>query len=269
MKNAVRIPQDLSADPNSTWLNQGIHTLQDLKDWILIKLGAPLLTVELNDQQLNACIGDAIQLYSKYAYRPEQYLTINLKYYKPGKGIDLTNFKIMSIKDISFQRDNIFGFGQDMFFGAYAFMGQGQGSPFFGYGSGNTVGAWTTYHACHEYFDLTKRMLGSGPDWQYDRYTKHLRLMPEPRYKHDHFILLTCNVEPPLDEYYGNDVVKNLSLAEAKILLGTIRKKYSGTQLLGGGTIDSEIGSEGKEERDRILENLIKDESRGQCFYIS
>ena len=268
MKNAVRIPAELKAEADSTWLNQGIKTLDQLKEWILIKLGAPLITVELTDQQLNACIGDAIQVYSKYAYRPEQYLVVNLKFYDPELGLDLSQFKVMSVKDISYQRDNIMWSQGDMFFGAYAFMGQGQGSPFFGLGNGNCVGAWTTYQALTEFFSLTKRMLGSNPDFKYDRYTQRLRLMPAPLDSHA-FICLTCNVEPPMDEYYGNDVVKSLSLAEAKILLGTIRKKFSGTQLLGSGTIDAEIGEEGKEEKDKIMEDLIKQESKGQCFYVS
>lgn len=51
--------------------------------------------------------------------------------------------------------------------------------------------------------------------------------MPEPRnLDHDRYILLTCNVEPPIEEYYGNDTVLQLALAEAKMLVGTIRKKF-------------------------------------------
>jgi hypothetical protein len=51
--------------------------------------------------------------------------------------------------------------------------------------------------------------------------------MPEPKcVNQDRYILLTCNVEPPLEEYYGNDTVLQLALAEAKMLVGTIRKKF-------------------------------------------
>lgn len=72
-------------------------------------------------------------------------------------------------------------------------------------------------------------MMGSNPDWQYDRRTKTLVLMPEPAAaggKHDEYILLTCNQEPPIEDYYGNEYVRRLVLAEAKILLGIIRKKF-------------------------------------------
>lgn len=158
-----------------------------------------------------------------------------------------------------------------MFFGPYAFFGQGVGSPAFGLGSQSYVGTWTTYHNIHEWFDVTKRMMGSNPDWQYDKSTKILKIMPEPTCdpRRDNFILLTCNQEPPIEDYYGNEYVRRLVLAEAKILLGTIRKKFSSVQLIGGGTIDTSIGDEGKEEKQAAMEDLIKSESRGQCCYIA
>lgn len=81
------------------------------------------MSVELTDEQLNSCIADAISVYSKYAFTPEKYLTVNLRFYEHGKGIDLSEFNIMSVKDIALQRDNIFGMHNDMFFGMYAFMG--------------------------------------------------------------------------------------------------------------------------------------------------
>ena len=227
---------DAHVNPKSTWANPGITDIKQLKDWIYIKLGYPLVNIELTDEQLNCCIADAIAIYSKYAYVPNKYLTVNLKYYIPRVGIDLKEFNIMSVDDIAFERDTVFGMNNDMFFGPYAFFGQGPGSPMFGLGNGNWVGSWVSYHNLHEFFDLTKRMLGSQPDWQYDKSTKILKLFPEPRHSHrDHYMLLTCKCEPPIESYYGNEYVRRLVLAEAKILLGTIRKKFSSIQLIGGG----------------------------------
>lgn len=99
---------------------------------------------------------------------------------------------------------------------------------------GNYVGAWTTYQCMTEFFNLSKEMTGNNPDFIYDKETRHLRLMPEPRFRGDQFVLLTCNCEPPMSEYYGSEYCRRLILAEAKILLGTIRKKFSGVNLVGG-----------------------------------
>jgi hypothetical protein len=88
--------------PESTYLHPGIRTLKELKDWVLIKLGWPTLTVELTDEQLDSCVADAIATYSKYCYMEEKYLTVNLRFYKPHVGLDLKDFNIVSVKDISF-----------------------------------------------------------------------------------------------------------------------------------------------------------------------
>lgn len=62
---------------------------------------------------------------------------------------------------------------------------------------------------------------------------------------------------------YGNPYVKRIFLANLKIQLGIVRKKFSSVQLVGGAQIDTTIGDEGKEELNTILENLIKEESKG------
>lgn len=264
------IPLDTQAE--STWLEPAVKAKQQLIDWILTMLGAPLVTVELEDNQLNVAIQNALEKYTKYAYFPDQYLTLNLKYYKKGRGFDLSDFHVLQVNDIAFGRDRILGLtNSDVFFGPQAWFMANGGYPFFG-SRGNFAGSFTTYHNLHEFFDLTKRMTGSNPDWVYYKETKTLRIMPEPREaegNRDLYILLTCQVEPPLEELYGNEYVKRLALAYAKIILGTVRKKFQNVTLVGGGQIDTTIGDEGKEELNQIMETIQKDESKGQCFFIS
>ena len=263
--------KEFDIEATSTFLNPGVKELKQLKEWILTSLGWPTLTVELTDSQLNAAIANGIRTFSKYHYEPPKYLMLNLKFYKPGVGIDLSKFNVMSVRDIGFQRDNMMGYGMDMFFSPYAFFGQGGFSPFFGSGNANMVGSWVTWQNMNEFFDLAKRMTGSNPDFQYNRFTKILTLIPEPHDAghSDHFVVAECNCEPPLSEYYSNDTCMRLCLAESKILLGIIRKKYQNVQLPGGGTIDTSIGDEGKEERDKIIEDIMKVESKGQYFCLS
>ena len=270
--NNMNNTDDLHINPNSTWINPGVKTLQQLKDWIFISLGYPLVTVELTDEQLNFCIARALEVYTKYAYLGnDKYLVVNLKYYEPERGLNLSKYQIAAVKDISFARDSAFAAGGDLFWGPYAYLNQGNGIyPFFNNGGTTpTLGGWVTWHAVNEFFDLTKRMTGSNPDWTFDKSTQYLKLMPEPvNKKCNSMILLTFQCIPPLEELYGNEYVKRLILAQAKILLGTIRKKFSSIQLIGGGQLDTTIGDEGREEWNQIIENIIRDESKGQCCYI-
>ena len=272
----------LDVKAESTWLDPAVKAKEQLKDWMLTMLGAPLLTIELADPQLEVCIQNALEKYTKYAYFPEKYLTYNLKFYEPGKGADLghapdgkggfVDFKVLSVKDIAIGRDRVLGLtNSDIFFGPQAwFMGNG-GYPFFG-SRGNFAGSFTTYHNLHEFFELTNRMTGSNPDWQYDKATKIFKMFPEPKGaggNRDQWILLTCQCEPPLEELYGNEYVKRLALAQAKMLLGTVRSKFKGMTLLGGGTVDYEIGDRGREEWDKLIEEIQRDEAKGQYFCVS
>jgi hypothetical protein len=257
----------------STWLTPAIKTKQQLIDWILVSLGYPLVTIELSEDQLNLCIQNALEKYTKYAYfGPDKYLVVNLEKYEHGKGINLSEFNIAAVKDMALPCDNMMSMNSDLFWGPFAFLGQGQGGgfPFFNAAGGTFTGNWTTWHTVNEFFELSKRMTGSNPDFQYDKETKYLTLMPEPghSYRKNNFILLTCQVIPPFSELYGNEYLKRLVLAFAKILLGQVRSKFTGVQLIGGGQVDTQIGQQGTDELNKIMDEIIKDESRGQVAYI-
>ncbi len=43
---------EVHINPNSTWINPGIKTLEQLKDWVLTKLGYPLVSIELTENML-------------------------------------------------------------------------------------------------------------------------------------------------------------------------------------------------------------------------
>lgn len=199
-------------------------------------------------------------------------MVVNLKYYEPGKGIDLSEFKVMSVKSIALPRDNVMGLYGDTFFSPYAFFGQGSNFPFFngangGTGGGNWVGSWVSFHNIVEFLNMSREMCGNNPDYEFDKNTHYFRLMPEPRGGAlGKCILLTCNVEPPLEDYLSDEFFTQLCLAESKMLLGTVRKKFQNVSLPGGGTLDTSVYDEGKELKDRLMEEIIKCESRGSFF---
>lgn len=114
-------------------------------------------------------------------------------------------------------------------------------------------------------------MTGSNPQWRYFYTTKKLKITPTPKHTEgcEDVILLNCEVEPPPEELYGNEYVQRLFLAYLKIQVGTVRKKFASVQLLGGGQLDTSIGDEGKEELDKIMEQIRTDESASQMWYIA
>ena len=293
----------------STFLNPYITNVDELINWGLSKLGYPLIQVELTREQMEICVADALEKYSKFASFEIRDILVPIDSYDPKTGLDLSRYNITDVHDISFKRDALlYGFGNDLFFGTYAMMQSYAGSgvfPFFN-NVGTTNGSWISLHNLHEHLQMIGRLTGSSPQWRYFRSNKHLVITPTPRIRrpapppppppgplsgdaekpedhpfppppdpakiydplNENVILMTCEVEPPPEELYGNEYVKRLFLALMKIQLGIVRKKFSSVQLIGGGTIDTSIGDEGKEEFDKAMEDLRTCESFGSMIFV-
>lgn len=258
----------------SSYLHPYIKNADDLIDWGLAKLGYPLQQVELSKKQIEICMADAIELYSKYASFDIQDLIVPLSGYTLSGGLDLSEYNIADIHDISFRRDTLlYGFGEDIMFGQYAMMQGYAGSgifPWFNAQGTAGSGSWVSLHSLYEHLEMINRLTGSRLQWRYFKNSKILKITPAPKLHNNgsDLILLTCEVEPPPEELYGNEYVKRIFLAKLKIQLGVVRKKFSSVQLIGGGTIDTTIGDEGKEEMNQILEQLRQDESFGNLAFV-
>jgi len=73
----------------STNLNSRIDGYNRLSDRISRSLGAPLVNVEIHQDQLYENISIAIEMFTKYAGYTREYLIFNSNLYTPGKGIRL------------------------------------------------------------------------------------------------------------------------------------------------------------------------------------
>ena len=73
----------------STNLNNRIDSFGKLGDRIVRALGAPIVTVEIHQDQLFDCIAQACEMFSKYAGFTKEYLIFNSALYETGRGIRL------------------------------------------------------------------------------------------------------------------------------------------------------------------------------------
>lgn len=264
---------DFDIRAESTWLHPQTKSRKDIIEWILTNLGWPILTVELTESQLNVAVQDALEKYTKYATYEDTDIMVDVRDYDPKNGLDLSQYNIAVITDIAFRRDSLlYGYGNDFFFGMPALMNSYAGAgifPFMNH-TGSSNGSWVSLHNLHENIELINRMTGSMPQYRYYKTTKRLVLTPVPHPKGDYApILITCQIEPSPEELYGNEYVKRLALARAKIILGTVRKKFQNTQLLGGGTLDTEIGDKGEEEWKQLVDEIQQNESYGNVAIIA
>jgi hypothetical protein len=253
----------------ATYINQRIKTRDTLKMWILRQLGSPLITVELTNEHLDDAIDNATLVWTKYATMRIKYLTLDLSTYpeadpieETNEGFDLSEYRVAGVSSI--QTGESFGLngGGDQLFGLSNSMLAGGSYPFFSSaGAGKSGGGWTTYQGVVEFIKLSKRMMATEFDFIYNTYTQRLQLIPNPlTIPQVGWTCIQCEVVPPDAELYGNEYIKRLALAHAKIMLGTIRTKFTGVTLPGGGQIDQTIGEKGQEELKTLIENIRKEE---------
>jgi hypothetical protein len=244
---------------------------------VLMDLGAPLLSIELTDEQIDHCIEDSILIYTKYASFPPQYLGIDLLDYKEDEGINLKKFNIAVISDIAF--GPVYGLGMSTSELAFGMSGYISNMPIW------RPFNFVSLECMHEFRELAQRMLAPKPSWTFIPQTGILKIMPEPRFCYRQLwenyhssngkrpgghipAVIECEIEPPLWQLYSNEYVRRLTMAHAKVLLGTIRSKYSNISLPGGGQLDgASMKQEGQLELKELIDN-IRQESYGNHFMI-
>ena len=245
----------------SNYLDFSVQTIEEFKEWILVSLGHPLITVELHDLQLTQAINNALEIYTKYAPQDEEYVAVNLSGYVEDVGVTLPSnvVSVFSLDDVSTglngDVNRLFSVPNSMLNAGYIAI------PF------NTAGyGWVNWELWNQNLDMIKRMVGGGFQYEYRNRDKLLTLYPDPiKESVDGWIVLGVNVIRSDDMNYGEEWVKRYALAEAKIILGTIRGKYNGVQMLGGGNLDTSVKQEGISERDTLFDEIQR--KQGPCKF--
>lgn len=248
----------------STYLNLSIQTKQQIADWIERKLGYPLVVVEITADQLDDNINEALEEYSKMVTPDRKYYSIDLSQYQTsGYIMPSDTAGIFALE--SNGADGIVGTRSQMFSMGNFMRASDVWSTI------NQPGGWITYELAMQYIDLTKRMTASNFDFEYNHFTKLLKLIPDPSQLNisKGFACVGVNAIRPENQMYGESWVKRYSLALSKITVGTIRSKFQNTQLLGGAIVDgTELKTEGITERDVLLADLRKNESYPSAFFV-
>lgn len=96
----------ISAFP-STNLNNRIDSFTDVGNRITRQLGAPVIPIELNQDQIMEFISQAVEFYTKHAGFTEEFIVFNSDVYERGKGVRMDHlFTLATLdKEVPFQID--------------------------------------------------------------------------------------------------------------------------------------------------------------------
>jgi len=221
-----------------------------LKEYIMTQLGYPLIRVELTENQLITAIHDAISQYTKYDHNNSIYM----EKFVP----DNNNFIQLPdhinpalVRDVFFEtNDNVF-------------------STSLPTDGGVTVGLPLNniFDVSMGFLDLTKyymarmslanadQMLGTERTWEI--LNGGVKIYQSKNKLYNNVGILFAKFLLPI-EFEGDDWIRRFSVARSKIMLGIIRRKFSGFAAAGGSaSVDGDaLVSEGKAEEEMLITEI-------------
>ena len=127
-----------------------------------------------------------------------------------------------------------------------------------------------TWEVLKGFIDTRNKVLAMTDHVRFDARTQILRLIPEPRDTHTFLGVVGCYVERPIKDLIRERWVQKYALALAKISISRVREKYQGTNLFGGGSVNTNLLAEGLKEKETLEQELMNNyqDSPPPTFFI-
>jgi len=233
---------------------------EQIKDYVLLMLGAPVLKIELDIQQLDLAIDQTLKVIEDYAGREYfSYYTFNAT---PGKSVYEMPPDVGLIRNVFYKQMGTFAFQAtdldgaipiEYFYpgGAYASIQGGlidPVQPIWG-----RMGEWVLYKQYEQMYSRVSSNLG-GWEWVGD--FRHIKIYPTPFRIQK---VIVHYMQKMKDWAEVTQAMQEGALTYAKEILGRIRSKYPSPPGPGGGMqLDGQqLLQEAKEERDTWKTELI------------
>ena len=233
---------------------------EQVRDYILLMLGAPTLKLEFDEQALDFCVDQALKVFEDYAGR--EYFSYHVFNSVAGKSVYEMPPDVGLIRNVFYKEIGIFGFQSSDLDGAipieYFYPGGAYASiqgglidpvqPIWG-----RMGEWVLYKQYEEMFSRVSSNLGG---WEFVGGLNTIKLYPIP-YRPQKVIvhyLQKCK-----DWGDVTQAMQEGALTYAKEILGRIRSKYQNVPGVGGGVVldGQQLLTEAREDRVKWFEDLI------------
>lgn len=172
---------------------------QQLKDYILERLGAPIINIEVTESQVYQCIQRALELFGEYHYNGLNRSFVVLYVGKDGKGsdgfFDLRNENIFAVTKILSANTGLlmtmdgtatYPWAQDFILGMAGFNNGCSSTT--GLNGGMFGGNLSYFTMIQQYWKMMQQMFNPVPDYFYNDTTSQLKIMSN--YKEGDFLVL-------------------------------------------------------------------------------
>lgn len=233
---------------------------EQIRDYILHMLGAPVLKIELDEQNIDFCIDQALKIVEDYA--PREYFTYYTFNTVPGKSVYELPPDVGYVRNVFYRETGNFAFQASDLDGAipieYFYPGGSYASiqgglidpvqPIWG-----RMGEWVLYKQYEQMYSRVSSGLGG---WEWVNGYRHIKLYPIP---HGSQKVIVNYLQKYKDWEEVTQAMQEGALTYAKEILGRIRSKFASVPGPGGGMqLDGQnLLQEAKEERQKWFEDLI------------
>jgi hypothetical protein len=241
--------------------------IEQIKDYVLAALGAPVVKIELDEQQLDIAISKTLKIMEYYA--PTEFFSYYTFITDPGKSVYEMPPEVGFIRQVNYRAVPEWAFIAGDLQGAipieYFYPGGAYSSiqgglidpiqPIWG-----RAGEWTLYKQYERMYTRMSSSLG-GWEWLGDYHSIKLYPIPFRAYHVSvHYIQKCKDWEEMIEPMWEG------ATAYAKQMLGMIRRKYLNPPGPNGGVqMDGQqLYQEGKEEEEKWKEDLIYKFGDGQ-----
>ena len=128
---------------------------------------------------------------------------------------------------------------------------------YFSYAMGNYGFDLISWYILKQWLETRSKMLSIQRTYKFDERTQHVVLFPEPKSGERFYGVFGAYVEKPVRDMIKEPWVFQYALALCKITIGRVRSKFGGTQLFGGGTLDTSLLQEGLAEKKELEQMLL------------
>lgn len=239
--------------------NSALMDEDQLKEWILRQLGAPLIKVEITKEQLEDCVEMGKRWFSAKKGLPRStafQVLDGLNEYDLPDDVD-------KVFDVVFSTNPL-----DLSLVFSPYLMQDEKVPYDVFAAPRAAGVYSSLAQTIQYIETVKRILGADLDWRQEG--RKLYIFPIPKNATSIRIEYKAKTFDAVElEERDHDLLKRYALAMAKKIVGRIRSKYdSFPTAQGTASLDGQaLLDEASIEVDKLEEEIS--DSAGPMGFIS
>ena len=128
---------------------------------------------------------------------------------------------------------------------------------YFSYAMGNYGFDLISWYTMKQWMEVRQKMLATQRTWTFNERTQYVTFFPEPKPSERFYGVFGAYLEQPVIHMIKEPWVFQYASALTKIQVGRVRGKFGGTQLFGGGQLDTSLLQEGLAEKKELEQMLL------------